>query len=309
MRHIRQTAGIDIGGSADKKALAQVGYFHGYKGYRYTGKAGNRVPYAHFSELRAVVRFDTQLKGIFYPVLMNLEMTLKNLALVEILEAADSSRLADVYSRLMPGTKKGKRAGKLEVIHASNEVLLNSYKRNNVIVRHYDDSPSETVPVWALIEVITLGHFARFVEQLSDPVLSSVAERWGLQKRDAELIPHLVFALTDLRNCVAHNGTVFDTRFRTAQIRQQVPRLLIREVGFPASVSVQFKTVTDYLALVVYLACCAELPKRDVRSIIREYSELTDELRANVPTPIFDMIVRTDNRAKIRQLQEWVWGN
>ena len=116
-----------------------------------------------------MIRFDTQLKGILYPVLMNLEMTLKNLALVEILEGADSSRLADVYLRLMPGTKKGKRAGKLEVIHASNEVLLNSYKRNNVIVRHYYDSPSETVPVWALIEVITLGHFARFLEQLSTP--------------------------------------------------------------------------------------------------------------------------------------------
>ena len=136
-----------------------------------------------------------------------------------------------------------------------------------------------------------------------------MAQRWGLQKRDAELIPHLVFALTDLRNCVAHNGTVFDTRFRTAQIRQQVPRLLVREIGFPANVSVQFKTVTDYLALVVYLACCAGLPKRDVRSIIREYSELTDELHANVPTPIFDMIVRTDNRAKIRQLERWVRGN
>jgi abortive infection bacteriophage resistance protein len=309
MRHIRQTAGIDIGGSADKKALAQVGYFHGYKGYRYTGKAGKRIPYAHFSELRAVIRFDSQLKSVLYPVLMNLEMTMKNLALVEILEAADSSRLADVYSRLMPGTKKGKRGRKLEVMHASNEVLLNSYKRNNVIVRHYYDSPDETVPVWALMEVITLGHFARFLEQLSDPVLASVANRWGLQKRDAELIPHLVYALTDLRNCVAHNGTVFDTRFRTAAIRQQVPNLLVREIGFPPSVRVQFETVTDYLALIVYMACCMSLPKREVRATIREYSELTDELRASVPTSIFDMIVRTDNRAKIQRLQQWVRGN
>lgn len=113
MRHIRQTAAIDIAGSKDKRVLAQVGYFHGYKGYRYTGKAGKRIPYTHFSELRAVIRFDSELKRVFYPLLMNLEMSMKNLALVEILEAADSSRLADVYSRLMPGTKKGRRARKL----------------------------------------------------------------------------------------------------------------------------------------------------------------------------------------------------
>lgn len=135
MRHIRVTSGMKIAGSGDKKALAQSGYFHGYKGYRYAGHSGKRIPYTEFAELRAVIRFDTQLKAILYPLLMNLEMTMKNLALVEMLNAADSSRLVDVYSRIMPGDKKGKRAGKLEVIHASNEVLLQSYKRNNVIVR------------------------------------------------------------------------------------------------------------------------------------------------------------------------------
>lgn len=306
MRHIRQTSGIQIAGSADKKTLAQVGYFHGYKGYRYAGHAAKRIPYVTFAELRAVIRFDTQIKGLLYPMLMNLEMSMKNLALVEILDEANSSRLNDVYSRLMPGTKKGNRAGKLEVIHQSNDVLLRSYKRNNAIVRHYYDSPDEVVPVWALMEVITLGHFARFLEQLCDPVVAKIAERWGLQRRDADLVPHLVFALTDLRNCVAHNGTAFDTRFKTASIRRQVPNLLVREIDFPPNVRVTFDTMTDYLALVVYLACCFGFPKRDIRGLLRQYALLADDLRANVPLGVFDTIVHTDHRAKLQRLEQWV---
>jgi len=39
MRHIRDSSGIRIGGGSDKRALAQMGYFHGYKGYRYSGTA------------------------------------------------------------------------------------------------------------------------------------------------------------------------------------------------------------------------------------------------------------------------------
>ena len=192
------------------------------------------------------------------------------------------------------------------MIHQGNAVLLRSYKHNNVIVRHYYDSPEEVVPVWALMEVITLGHFARFLEQLCDPVLTDIAGRWGMQRRDAELVPHLVLALTDLRNCVAHNGTVFDTRFKTASIRRQVPSLLVREIGFPGTVRVKFETITDYLALVVYLACCFGFPKRDIRALLRQYAALADDLRANVPLSVFDTIVHTDHRAKLARLEQWV---
>ena len=306
MRHVRETSEIEIGGSADKRALSQVGYFHGYKGYRFSGDSSRQIPYKDFGELRAVIDFDTNMKALFYPVLMRLEMTMKNLALVEMLDAANSSALADVYARLMPGNRRDKRRGKLEVIHSSNAVLLSSYKRKNVIVSHYYDSPDENVPLWALMEVITLGHFARFLEQLSDPVLHTIGKRWGLKRRDSELVPHLVFAMTDLRNCVAHNAIVFDTRFATGKVRQQVTDLIRREVGFSPAVTLEFKTITDYFVLVTYLACALGFPKRDIKALIREYTSCTDDLRNRVPVQIFDMIVHTDNRAKLAELQQWV---
>ena len=306
MRHMRSSAGIDVRGSVHKRTLAHMGYFHGYKGYRFSGSPSRRIPYAGFDDLSAVVSFDSGLKALFYPLLMKLEMTMKNLALVELLEAADTSVLTSVYSRLMPGTKKNGRQGKLEVIHAGNQVLLERFRRGDRIVTHYFDTPGEVVPLWALFEVVTLGHFGRLLEQLSPDVLVRIADAWGVRRRDADLVPHLVLAITDLRNAVAHNGVVFDTRFASAKIRKKVAGMLGGEIVFEPALHVGFDTITDYLVLVVYLSAGLGFPKREVYRATTAYAALTDKLRSRVPARVSDLIVHTDNRAKVRRLEAWV---
>lgn len=306
MRHIRASTGMQIGGSRDKSVLARVGYFHGYKGYRYSGKPTRRIPYSDFAELQAVLEFDAKLKASFYPVLMRLERTMKNLALTVVLDAAASSSLPEVYAKLMPGTKHDGRLGKLAVIHSSNDALLKAYKRHNPIVRHYYDSAVGAVPIWALLEVITLGHFAALLAQLSDSVLSNVAQAWGMQRRDGGLVPRLVYAVTDLRNAVAHDGTVFDTRFKTGKVAGDVSKHLAREIGYRNSSDVDFRTITDYMVLATYLAVRLGFAKNEVKAFIRQYVAHTDELHSRVPVRVFDMIVHTNNRAKIEQLERWV---
>ena len=306
MRHIRDDAGIAISGSRDKLALAQMGYFHGYKGYRYAARHSKLLPFTDFKQLRAVMDFDSSLKAMLYPVLMRIEMTMKNLAVVEILDAAESSALADVYRDLMPGTKREQKQGKLKVIHASNEMMLKAYTGGSAMIRHYYDSPQEAVPVWALMEIMTLGHFARFIEQLSDPTLNAIAERWGMRRSDGQLVPHFVFAVTSLRNAVAHNGVVFDTRFASEKVRKEIPDLLSNRMGIPAAVRPDFQSITDYVVLVLYLACCLGVTKSEGRALIKQYKDLTEALRLKVPKPVFDMIVHTTNGPKLIALTAWI---
>lgn len=304
MRHMRDQ-GIQINGSVQKRALAQVGYFHGYKGYRWSGRPHRRIPFSDFDEILAVIEFDARLKAMLYPVLMRIEMTMKNLALVEILGAARSSSLHVIYRRLMPTPTKKERTRKLELIHANNDALLKAYKRKNPIASHYYESEAEAVPIWGLMEIMTLGHFARFLEQLDGRVLSDVAHRWGMHRQYGSLVPHLVFAVTDLRNAVAHNGVVFDTRFSTRAIRKEIRDLLLHEVGLVA-VRLEFRTVTDYMILVAYLARVLGFPKREVQGMVREYRAAVDDLRKRVPTGVFDTIVHTDNRQKVEGLLRWL---
>lgn len=306
MRHIRASSGLAIAGSRHKRALAATGYFHGYKGYRFNRTPSARVPYRRFDELVAVIDFDHEVKALLYPLLMRLEMTMKNLALVELLDSGGSSDLADIYKRLMPGNRKDGRRGKLELIHMNNDVLLTRYRREDRIVKHYYDLPDEAVPVWALFEVITLGHFGRFLQQLAPPALVRIAKSWGLRKGDAELVPHLVFGITELRNAVAHNGVVFDTRFASARVRQGIVDLIMRELSLGTAARVGFDTITDYIVLVVFLSAMTGLPKRDAYRVVKAYSALVDILRNRVSVGVFDMIVHTDNRSKLQALGSWV---
>ena len=308
MRHMRES-GIQIAGSGDKKALSRIGYFHGYKGYRFSKQPGRRIPYADFSQLKAVVDFDMRTKALLYPQLMRLEMSMKNLALAVVLDEAGSSFLPDVYTRLMPGNKKGGMKKKLEVIHHNNRVLLEAYQRSSPIASHYYESAQQSVPLWALFEILTLGQFATFVEQLSDKALNEIAMGWGLRRSEGQLAPHLVFAITGLRNAVAHNGTVFDTRFATytkTKVRHEIREHLHRVVGFPASVQLNFDTITDYFVLVVYLTCLLKSPKREIAGLVKEYSAATEDLFLRVPFSVHSMIVHQSSRMKMAQLSRWV---
>lgn len=78
MRHLRDNHGIEISGSKQKRDLLNIGYYHGYKGYRFIGHSSNQIPYSDFDEVVGVYDFDTNLKTILYPRIMFIETAIKN---------------------------------------------------------------------------------------------------------------------------------------------------------------------------------------------------------------------------------------
>ena len=59
MRYLRDKKGISISGPSQKRKPMNIGYYHGYKGYRYINAPSNHVPYTKFEELVAVYDFGT----------------------------------------------------------------------------------------------------------------------------------------------------------------------------------------------------------------------------------------------------------
>ena len=76
MRYLRDKKGIAISGSSQKRKLMNIGYYHGYKGYRYIYSPSNKIPYTRFEELVSIYDFDAQLKSLFYPSVMCLMLWL-----------------------------------------------------------------------------------------------------------------------------------------------------------------------------------------------------------------------------------------
>ncbi len=63
---------------------------------------------------------------------------------------------------------------------------------------------------------------------------------------DGKITEYIIYELKDLRNAVAHNNIIFDTRFRTGKINQRLVALLEAEVGI---VNFDFKYIYAYIIL------------------------------------------------------------
>ena len=70
--------------------------------------------------------------------------------------------------------------------------------------------------------------------------------------------------------------------------------------------NITFKSITDYIILVVYLLKCFGVPKGDMRRFVAEFQDNIETLRKQIPTSLFTRIVLTDTRPKLKSLQEYI---
>lgn len=327
MKYLRDEKHICIKGSLQKRKLMNMGYYHGYKGYRYIGKPSNKVHYCDFNELSAVYDFDAKLKALFYPSVMFIETALKNYVLEVIVNETGSSSFTDIYDKVLDNHKMFNTSGKvfsdvkarkraeekfkknlkrrLDLRTKINNIQAKAYGNDNKIATHYL-SNDNILPIWGIFELITLGEFGTFVSCMNKKNRRSVSIKLGIKQSDdtnAMLPQKLIFATKDLRNAIAHNDVIFDTRFKTSNIDNQISSTLKNSTGIS---NVNFETITDYLVLIVYLLKLLGVTKTELKKIINEFEELVMKLRKNIPTSIFVQIIHTDYASKTAQLRKFV---
>jgi hypothetical protein len=90
-----------IKGSQAKRKLRNMGYYHGYKGYRFVRTPTNRVAFNDFREVVAINELDLRLKSLFYSRLMFIETALKNYVLEILMEHGQTHNFNLIYDRLL----------------------------------------------------------------------------------------------------------------------------------------------------------------------------------------------------------------
>jgi len=327
MRYLRNEKGISIKGSHQKRKLMNIGYYHGYKGYRYINKSSNVIPYKNFDELIAIYEFDAQLKSLFYPFVMQIETAFKNYILETIVCSVKSDSFIDVYSQLLDNYKMYSTNGKtykneaarkqaeekfkrelkrrLDLRNRIYKVQTDAFNNGNKIAEHYLNQDAN-LPIWAIFELLSLGEFGHFVSCLNYSCRKEVSIKMGIKQSDdtnAMLPQRLIYATKDLRNAIAHNDVIFDTRFRTGNIDKQVINTISNATGVTG---LNFDTITDYLVLVVYQLSLLKIAKTDIKRLISSYMEYTERLRKSVPINVYNQIIRTDNNSKIAALRKHI---
>ena len=317
MRHLRDS-GIAINGSKQKQQLINTGYFHGYKGYRFFGNAQTRLPFISYDEVYATIQYDSDLKSLLYGKMMYIETAVKNIALESILVKANSESIQDMYDKVVSGyhnapatatteQKRKMQQNKLSLQNTIQSSLVYAYKKNNPKITHfYNNVGYSDVPVWALFEIMTMGDLGYLLSCLTYDVRDDISKRLGFNvscDTDRQLIYKYIYTLKDLRNAIAHNAVVFDTRFRNIDPNSAMKQCLKLEIGLPY---VNFKTIGDYIMLMCYYMKLLKVSKTEIKAFIREFERITEHYRQSVNSNVAAIVIHPDLLTRMNILKNFI---
>lgn len=117
------------------------------------------------------------------------------------------------------------------------------------------------------------------------------------------LIYQIVYIIKDLRNAVAHNDIVFDTRFRKSNITRPIQVCLTHEVGVNY---VNFKSLADYVILIAYMLKKFKVAKYEILGLVNSFEKCLKDLQKDVPSNIYTMIVHPDTTKKLNTLRTYI---
>lgn len=151
-----------------------------------------------------------------------------------------------------------------------------------------------------------LGDFGQLLSCLTYDVRDDISKRIGFNlasDTNRELIYKYVYALKDLRNAIAHNAVVFDTRFRDIDPSPAMRQCLMQDIGLPY---VNFKTIGDYVILMVYFLKKLDVPKVEIKAFIREFEKLTEVYRNVVNPAVSAIAIHPDLPSRMAALKNFL---
>ena len=314
MQHLREH-GISISGSSQKQQLINTGYFHGYKGYRFFVSSSNRLPFTSYDEISATIQYDTKLKSLLYGKMMFIETALKNIALNTIMTEIGSSSIYDMYDKAInsyknapAGTrndiKKKYQNNKLNLQGTIQNSIASAYRKENPKITHfYNNIHYNEVPIWAIFEILTMGNFGYLLSCLTIDMREKISRAIGINlscDTYRELLYKYVYALKDLRNAIAHNDVVYDTRFKKMDPSRPMRQCLILEFGMPY---INFKTIGDYMILICYYLKLLKVPKTEINTFIQEFEEITNNYSISVKHDVSSITIHPDLASRMDLLK------
>lgn len=291
-----------------------MGYYHGYKGYRFIRQSTNRIPYNNFDEIAAVYQFDLNLKALFYPNIMLIETALKNYTLETLIKLGPVdfeyifSHLLNDYKKHTVGSQNytKKMKNRLNLRNKINSAIAYNYSDQKAVIQHFFHT-NKPMPLWAIFEVISLGEFGFFLQCLNQTTRTEIAKDLGMHttshNQDGRIVEQIIFLIKELRNSVAHNSVVFDCRFRKSNPPSRLKSYLQSETRIS---NIQFDNIVDYFIIVIFILKKLGITKTELKRLIRNFHEESEQLRNNIPVSVHTSIMGSDLKNKIKQLKNYI---
>ncbi len=312
MRHLRNDCNIKISGSYQKQQLISYGYYHGYKGYRFIKNRHNQIPYTDFSEVVAVIEYDNNLKAALYFDLMFIETAIKNIVCNESVNGLKLGTFEHVYKeRMRDNTTNTKLQSKrLKLRNSVYSKLSTRYHdeegNDNQMVRHFY-SRGEDAPLWVVFEILYLSDLASFFECLNESVREHIMMQLNMFDvsidTNRSLLSNILYTIKSLRNSVAHNNIIFDTRFKDRKISPVLKKWIEKETGIQ---NITLYSLIDYIIIVCCLLKRVDFSSTKAEQLIQAYKKQNQLLQNSVAPAIYTQIVQQNVIQKITTLETYL---
>lgn len=160
--------------------------------------------------------------------------------------------------------------------------------------------------MWAIFEIFTMGDFGHLLSCLTIDMREKISRAIGINlscDTHRELVYKYVYTLKDLRNAIAHNDVVYDTRFRKMDASRPMKQCLILETGLPY---MNFKTIGDYIILICYYLKLLKVSKTEIKAFIRDFEKITKEYETMVNPSVSSMTIHPDLTSRMNTLKNFI---
>lgn len=194
-----------------KKILVEENYYSLINGYKklFRETTATERKYKEnttFEEVYSLYKFDRELRNIFLKKILKIENKLKS-----TIAYTFSQKYENDYFELIKydlTTKKIPQITKL-ISNLSRAISENAGRKD--FIRHYLENHGGFVPLWVLVNVLTMGTIGVFYCCLKQPERQQVAKEFNIKENELQSFTKL---LALFRNSCAHEEKIFDTRTR-----------------------------------------------------------------------------------------------
>ena len=138
MKYLRSKHNIAVK-SNQAQDLRNMGYYHGFKGYRFIRVPSQRISFTSLDEIIALNKFDMQLKALFYPKVMFIENALKSYVIESTLKNAKSENLDVIFNKSITDYRSYTPGSDMYHKQYAKRMMLKG-KINSALIRDYGNN-------------------------------------------------------------------------------------------------------------------------------------------------------------------------
>lgn len=141
MKYLRTKHHIAVK-SNQAQDLRNMGYYHGFKGYRFIRIPSQRISFTSLDEIIALNKFDMHLKALFYPKVMFIENALKSYVIESTLKNAKSENLDVIFNKSITDYRSYTPGSDMYHKQYAKRMMLKG-KINSALIRDYGNNKKQ----------------------------------------------------------------------------------------------------------------------------------------------------------------------